>query len=186
MDEKPMDKKDWLYVLCNLIWLQINQESVFGIQVRAGRGLRIPVILKIRLKSIMYRTVQAVKWEQRLQLLFSTLLICLESFGSSEKCWKLNPTLRHFESVIYLVWSAVWLGFPKGSSGKEHSCQAGDLGLIPGLGRFPGGGHVNPLSILAWRLPWTEEFGRLQSIGLQRIGHDWSSLACKQSDHESF
>ena len=27
-------------------------------------------------------------------------------------------------------------------------------------------------SILAWRIPWTEEFGRLQSIGLQRVGHD--------------
>ena len=33
-------------------------------------------------------------------------------------------------------------------------------------------------SILAWRIPWTEEPGRLQSIGLQRIGHDWSDLAC--------
>ena len=32
-------------------------------------------------------------------------------------------------------------------------------------------------SILAWRIPWTEELGRLQSIGLQRAGHFWSSLA---------
>ena len=29
-------------------------------------------------------------------------------------------------------------------------------------------------SILAWRMPWTEEPGRLQSLGLQRVGHDWS------------
>ena len=28
-------------------------------------------------------------------------------------------------------------------------------------------------SILAWRIPWTEEPGRLQSMGLQRVGHDW-------------
>ena len=32
-------------------------------------------------------------------------------------------------------------------------------------------------SILAWRIPWTEEHGGLQSIGSQRIGHDWSNLA---------
>ena len=33
-------------------------------------------------------------------------------------------------------------------------------------------------SILAWRIPWTEEPGELQSIGSQRVGHDWSDLAC--------
>ena len=32
-----------------------------------------------------------------------------------------------------------------GSGGKESTCNAGDLGLISGLGRFPGGGHGNPL-----------------------------------------
>ena len=29
-------------------------------------------------------------------------------------------------------------------------------------------------SILAWRIPWTEEPGKLQSIGFQRVGHDWT------------
>ena len=32
-------------------------------------------------------------------------------------------------------------------------------------------------SILAWRIPWTGELGGLQSMGLQRVGHDWSDLA---------
>ena len=36
-------------------------------------------------------------------------------------------------------------GFAGGSDGKESSCNAGDLDLIPGLGRSPGGGHGNPL-----------------------------------------
>ena len=36
-------------------------------------------------------------------------------------------------------------GFPGGSDGKEPACNAGALGLIPGLGRYPGGGHGNPL-----------------------------------------
>ena len=37
------------------------------------------------------------------------------------------------------------MGFPGGSVSKESACNVGDLGLIPGLGRFPGGGHGNPL-----------------------------------------
>ena len=39
-------------------------------------------------------------------------------------------------------------------------------------------GMATPSSILAWRIPWTEESGGLQSIGLQRVGHNWSDLAC--------
>ena len=37
---------------------------------------------------------------------------------------------------------------------------------------------ATPSSILAWRIPWREEPGGLQSMGLQRVGHDWSDLAC--------
>ena len=37
------------------------------------------------------------------------------------------------------------MGFSGGSDSKEFACSAGDLGLIPGLGRSPGGGHGNPL-----------------------------------------
>ena len=37
------------------------------------------------------------------------------------------------------------LGFPSGSDSKEFTCNAGDLGLIPGLGKSPGGEHGNPL-----------------------------------------
>ena len=44
--------------------------------------------------------------------------------------------------------------------------------LDPWSGRFPGGRHATRSSILAWRIPWTEEPGGLQSIGLQRVGHD--------------
>ena len=37
------------------------------------------------------------------------------------------------------------MGFPDGSDSKEYACGVGDLGLIPGSGRSPGGGHGNPL-----------------------------------------
>ena len=36
-------------------------------------------------------------------------------------------------------------GFPRGSAGKESTCNVGDLGLIPGLGRYPGKGKGHPL-----------------------------------------
>ena len=52
------------------------------------------------------------------------------------------------------------------------ACNVGDLGSIPGLGRYPGGGHVIHSSTLAWRIPRMEEPGRLQSMGSQRVGHD--------------
>ena len=62
------------------------------------------------------------------------------------------------------------MGFPCGLASKESASNAGDLGLIPGLGRFPGEGKGLPTlaSSLAWRIPWT-----LQSMGSQI----WTSLS---------
>ena len=42
------------------------------------------------------------------------------------------------------------------------------MGLIPGLGRSPGEGNGNLFQDLAWRIPWTEEPGGLQSMGSQK------------------
>ena len=55
---------------------------------------------------------------------------------------------------------------------KNLPATAGDSGLIPGLGRSPGGGMATHSNGLTWRIPWIEEPGRLQSIGSQRVGHD--------------
>ena len=63
-------------------------------------------------------------------------------------------------------------GFPGGSEVKVSALNVGDLGSIPGSGRTPGEGMATHSSILAWRIPWTEETGGLQSTGLQRGGHD--------------
>ena len=60
---------------------------------------------------------------------------------------------------------------PSGSVGKESACNAGDPGLILGLGRSPGEGNGNTFRY-AWEIPWTEEPGRLQSMGSQRIGYN--------------
>ena len=61
------------------------------------------------------------------------------------------------------------MGFPSGSDGKESTCSAGDLGLIPGLGRSPGEGRGSPPVFLPGESPWREEPGGLQSTGSQRV-----------------
>ena len=69
---------------------------------------------------------------------------------------------------------AFGLGFPSGSDGKESSCNAGNQMQVGFLDQ------EDPLekrmaahsSTLAWRIPWTEEPGGLQSMGSQRVGHD--------------
>ena len=48
-----------------------------------------------------------------------------------------------------------------------------DTVSIPESGRSPGVGNGNPLQF-AWKIPWTEEPGELQSLGLWRVGHDWT------------
>ena len=62
-------------------------------------------------------------------------------------------------------------GFPGISDGRESACNAGDPGSIPESGRSPGMGLATHSSILAWRIPWTEEPGGLQLMGLQRVTH---------------
>ena len=59
------------------------------------------------------------------------------------------------------------MGFPRSSVGKESAGNAGDVGLIPELGRSPGEGNGNPLQYSCLENPWTEEPGRLQSVGSQ-------------------
>ena len=71
-------------------------------------------------------------------------------------------------------------GFPGSSEVKNLPADAGDAGDV---GSIPG--QEDPLeekmathsSILAWRIPWTEEFGGLQSMRLQRVGQAWSNWA---------
>ena len=64
-------------------------------------------------------------------------------------------------------------GLPWWLSSKESAYSAEDSGSIPGLGRSPGGGMATYSTMLPWRIPQTEEPGGLQSMGLQRVEHDW-------------
>ena len=60
---------------------------------------------------------------------------------------------------------------------KNPPVNSGDIrdaGLIPGWRRSLEKGMATHSCIVAWRIPWTEEPGRLQSIGLQRVWHAWA------------
>ena len=61
----------------------------------------------------------------------------------------------------------VFKGFTGGSDNKASACNAVNLGWIPGLGRSPGEGNGYSLQYSCWRIPWTQEPGRLQSMGWQ-------------------
>ena len=81
------------------------------------------------------------------------------------KSWTLLKRLsmnRRKKLSLYMIG-----GFPHSSNGKESAHNVGDLGLIPGLRRSPGEAMAKHSSILAWRIPQTEEPGRLQSTELQ-------------------
>ena len=80
---------------------------------------------------------------------------------------KLTPVVVDMVMVV-VGWRyqllAIWVslqGFPGGSEVKPSAGNAGDPGSIPGSGRSPREGNGNTL---AWRIPWTEEPGRVYSL----------------------
>ena len=103
--------------------------------------------------------------------------------SSTIKC----PLFQILKSTLVLF--KPLLGFPGGSVVKNPPVNAGDSGdngLTPGLGRSPGGGNstwqtATHSSILAWGVLWMEEPGGLLSMGLDRVGHDWSDLTLAYS-----
>ena len=75
-----------------------------------------------------------------------------------------------FLSIYIYTHTYIW-DFPAGSVVKNLTASAGvatDLGLIPGLGKSHGRGNGTHSSIFAWKIPRTEEPGRLQSMGSQK------------------
>ena len=81
--------------------------------------------------------------------------------------WNCKEKLVFPPSLPFLVFDLFYIkkkkaGFPDGSVVKKNiPVNAGDVALIPGLGRSPGKGMATHSSILAWEIPWTEEPGGL-------------------------
>ena len=64
------------------------------------------------------------------------------------------------------------MDFPGGSDGKESACNAGDLSLIPGLGKSPGKGNGNPLQCSCLENPMDRGARGATVHGVTRVGHD--------------
>ena len=83
--------------------------------------------------------------------------------------WGLPGSSVHRSSQARILeWVTVsYFGGSCGSDGKESACNVGNLGSIPGSGRSPGERNGNPLQYTCWKISWTEEPARLQSMGSQ-------------------
>ena len=95
---------------------------------------------------------------------------CCYLMGTDLQFYKMKRILEmdgdgdHTTVWMYLVSLTCTLAFPHSSVGKESACNAGDPSWIPG--------SEDPLEkeiLLAWRIPWTEEPGGLQSRGSQEF-----------------
>ena len=81
--------------------------------------------------------------------------------------------LQGGRKTVDIVERADTRDFPGGASGKGPACQCRRPGFDPWVGKIPQEeGMTAHSSIRAWRIPWTEEPGGLQSIGSQRVRQD--------------
>ena len=123
-----------------------------------------PLFLKAYLKSI-----SSVKWN--LKAIFPWHL----AFTFPKASVRLSSVSWKHHVLLLGYWNCVSTqSFPGGSDDKESACNAGDTGLIPGSGRFPWRRKWQPTPVfLPGESP--EEPGGLQSMGSQRVGHNWAT-----------
>ena len=88
---------------------------------------------------------------------------------SPRRCLKVSIWIYFTFQALFKLLLLQWVSANEASvvtHGKESACSAGDLGLIPGSGRYLDKGMATHSSILAWRIPLTEKPGRLHSMEL--------------------
>ena len=88
----------------------------------------------------------------------------------SRSCSDLFLAAFWFYMKMWRVWASQGMLVVKSPPAPAGHIR--DVRSVPGSGRCPGGGHGTHSSILAWRIPRTEEPGGLQSMGSQRVRHD--------------
>ena len=88
----------------------------------------------------------------------------IRNMGCGFKSWFCHSS-KYICTFIHLYWASL-----VAQIAKNHSCNAGDLGVSPGSRRSPGEGNGYPLQ---YSCPWTELPGELQSMRSQWVRHDW-------------
>ena len=90
--------------------------------------------------------------------------------SGKKKIWPFPPISSHTQNQFHGI-----TVFPGGASGKENTyqCRRGKRHKLDlWVGKIPEEGMATHSSVLAWRIPWTEEPGGQQPMGLQRVRHD--------------
>ena len=135
-------------------------------------SLAVPAVMKIPLHWVSVWVSEKGTTDPYIRL-----KMCWDPIHSDQSAAPLNS-----------IWFPRVLGFPGGSAVKKSpAMQEPQEMWVWSLG------WEDPLEedmathsgILAWRIPWTEEPGRLQSTGLPRVRHNWSSLASMHDDCQS-
>ena len=125
---------------------------------------------------IQYQLVPDLELTKRLMRhTFTSLLREGCEAGNAAHSWTEAAVTRNAASrPLHCTGLPRWLGGKRIHLPMQAETQ--ETVSIPGLERSPGGGNDNLLqySCLAGKIPWTEEPGRLQSMGLQRVGRDWA------------
>ena len=166
--------------VCSFFWLDATSKDSWQYamwQVKAKQTNKKACEFNLKL-YIFARNL--ILGEKKIQ---SALHICI-SMDSIEG-WKIfgkkiheipkNTTLIcHSSSTIYIALT-LYLGFPGGSDSKESACNAGDMVWSMDQEDPLEKEMATHSSTLAWRIPWREEPGGLQSMGLQRVGHNWAA-----------
>ena len=144
-------------------------------------------------------TTEILNWTELMHVLGKALYensaLASQFFCATKTAWKIviEHLITFLLAILHTLYSSflrLWitveyffaLVFPIGPTSKESACQC----RRPNETRVQYLGREDPLeeemtthsSILAWRIPWTEGPGGLPSTGLQRVGHNWRSLAC--------
>ena len=110
---------------------------------------------------------------QPIQLLINKLNIS-STHIASERITSLVPSVSSSQSHLFPLPTPP-PEVPGGSDSKAPACNAGDPGLIPRSERSLEKEMATHSSTLAWKIPWMEESGGLQYIGLQRVRHDYAT-----------
>ena len=85
------------------------------------------------------------------------------------------PLILFFRQPIIVRGTSQVALVVKNTPANARDVKPINVGLIPGLGRSPGEGMATHSSILAWRIPWTEESDGLKHMESQRVGHYWAT-----------
>ena len=88
---------------------------------------------------------------------------------SSNMCYNMDETLKYYgkwkKLVNKKIWHPAWF----------HLYEMSRIGIYMDRNHISGCLGLRFSSSLAWRIPWMEEPGRLQSVGSRRVGHDWAT-----------